>query len=178
MPDYYEKFLRRVKKLAANSGVLLPDDAALIVMNNDGLTPEQIVGTCAITQTHRPVQLTPGEWYIPDEHLELDSETSSDFGIHICSQIPGDASVTIAVIPYDADDLERFANAVLIKASKKLLIAAQLLGGGDLYFKEFGHYCFCGSSRIENHGAVVGKLHSSCCKDLNLAILSATRVRS
>jgi hypothetical protein len=59
-------------------------------------------------------------------------------------------------------------NAVLIAAAPRLLSEAKLLGGGDVYFDEYGRYCFCAM-----HGKGKPEQHATSCNEMNNAIAQA-----
>jgi hypothetical protein len=61
-------------------------------------------------------------------------------------------------------------------AASALLQVAKLRGGGEMYYEEFGRYCFCGAIGIGEKGPYQKGNHATSCDDLNIAIRRAERL--
>jgi hypothetical protein len=64
----------------------------------------------------------------------------------------------------------------LEEAANALLQAAKLRGGGELFYEEFGRYCFCSACGFGEKGPYRKNQHATSCDDLNIAIHKAERL--
>lgn len=70
------------------------------------------------------------------------------------------------------------AQGTYIASLERVLEAAFLAGGGDIYQEEFGRICICSGCRIlETGGRDTGK-HTTACDELNKAVQDARIMRN